>query len=306
MKTFLLLTRILSPFAAIIGLDFKRNSKSVNDEYIKGDRRDQRYLSVSVLAIFSTLIISCVQQNTAFSQNIPEKIESAPGDAPTVFRAFNENSYWNQPIPENAPIDPNSKAILKFLTEDNKFNYIRFSGLGEDGAWGRPIFWGTANDPVYNVAAGCPPGVTPCSIGTIVPEMHSVHIPVNAQSDYNTSDAAMTVYDMVNGFVLGLFRAQKVNNIWYATGSSVHYLASNGLDRKWTQFSDTDPRNAHHRGCPAAMIGIRWDEYKAGAILHKLDLFVNTTKNTHVFPYIGDEKNQLPTQMHHRKEPLSG
>jgi hypothetical protein len=119
--------------------------------------------------------------------------------------------------------------------------------------------------------------------------MHSVHIPANAQSDFTTSDAAMTVYDMANGFVLGLFNAKKVNGIWYATGCSVHYLASNGLDGKWTQFNDTDPRNSYHRGCPASMIGYRWDEYKAGVIHHKLNLFVNNTKDTHVFPYIGDE-----------------
>ena len=247
------------------------------------------YLSVVVLAGFSPLLLSCRAQESTPDPNFPDSSDTVTEKTKDPYRAFTDDSYWNTPIPPDAPLDPNSQAILNFLKEDNAHDYIRFSGLGTDGAWGRPIFWGYASDPVYNVVEGCPPGVTPCSTGTVVPEMHSVHIPEKAESDFNTSDAAMTVYDMVNGFVLGLHRAHKVNNIWYATGSSVHYLASNGLDRKWTQFSDTDPRNAHHRGCPASMIGYRWDEYQAGAILHKLDLFVNTTKNIHVFPYIGDE-----------------
>ena len=79
------------------------------------------------------------------------------------------------------------------------------------------------------------------------------------------------------------------NITWSCEGASCHYLDSNGLDRKWTQFPETDPRNCYHRGCPASAIGIRWDEYQAGVIPHKLNLFVNTTKYTHVFPYIGDE-----------------
>jgi hypothetical protein len=234
-------------------------------------------------------MLSCGAHDATVNQKTSDAIDTVSGNVSDVYRAFTDNSYWNSPIPADAPIDGNSAAILAFLKADNSFDYIRFSGLGADGAWGRPIFWGYESDPVYNVVEGCPPGVTPCSKGTVAPEMHSVHIPANAQSDANTSDAAMTVYDMVNGFVLGLHRAQKVSDIWYATGSSVHYLASNGLDRKWTQFSDTDPRNSLHRGCPASMIGYRWDEYKAGVIPHKLDLFVNNTKDTHVFPYIGDE-----------------
>lgn len=192
-----------------------------------------------------------------------------PGTSGGVYRAFTDDSYWNTPIPADAPRDPNSDKMIAFLRQDSRYGYIKFTGLGPSGAWGRPIYWGYASDPVETVDCQG--------------ETYAFHIPDGAKAD-PTSDAASTVYDMASGLVFGLH-----GNPGSMTCSSVHYLSSSGLDRKWTQFSDTHSNNVGHRGAPASNIGIRIDEIEAGEIRHKLHLSVNTSKDTHVFPMVGDE-----------------
>ena len=187
-----------------------------------------------------------------------------------VYKAFTEDSFWNIPIPPDAPIHPDSAKIIAFLSADNTHEFVRLSGLGKGGTWGRPIYWGYKSGPTYQVD---------CARKT-----YDIHIPDHAKAD-PSSDAALTVYDMVSGHVFGL-HGDPGHSMWC---SSAHVLRSNGLDNKWTQFPDTHPDNTGHRGAPASNIGIRYDEILAGKITHKLHLSVNNSKNTHVFPLVGDE-----------------
>lgn len=209
----------------------------------------------------------------------PTPTVTASRPTPTLFRAFSDSSYWNTQVPSNAPIDPKSAKMIAFIKATNPKPYIRFSGLNAAGDWGRPIYFSKATDPVYNVRCS---GICPA-------EIKALRIPANASSDEPTSDAEMTVYDPVIGAVFGLWQAHKVNNTWSVVNSSMHYLNSNGLDGKWTEMPGRDSRNMGHRGAPASTIGIRIDEIEAGVIPHKLDLYITHTKNTHVFPYVGDE-----------------
>ena len=204
--------------------------------------------------------------------NVPTDVSPIPSPTPstTVYRAFTEASYWNTPIPFDAPIQPNSDQIIKYLEKDSSQSFVRFSGLDADGQWGRPIYWGYSEDPIYQIICRDNP--------------YSAHVPTDVKAD-PSSDAAWTLYDMVNGWVLGMHDPLGPS-MWC---SSIHVLSSNGLDNKWTQFTDTAPENSGHRGAPASNIGIRVDEIEAGAIDHKLHLSVNTSKNTHVFPMVGDE-----------------
>ena len=60
-------------------------------------------------------------------------------------------SYWNTPLPAEAPIDPRSAAFIDFLNADNDADYLRIVGTDSSGGWGEPIFWAQPSDPVYKV-----------------------------------------------------------------------------------------------------------------------------------------------------------
>jgi hypothetical protein len=80
----------------------------------------------------------------------PEPTSTAP-----PYRAFSDASYWNTPLPANAPVDPDSKAIVKFLKRDNGYNYVRLAGTDFTGRWGNPIYWSGQDDPEYHVINTC-------------------------------------------------------------------------------------------------------------------------------------------------------
>ena len=117
-----------------------------------------------------------------------------------------------------------------------------------------------------------------------------IRIPTTAEPD-DTSDAAMTVYDLANGFV-GAFHwtvktvAPDGTVSWSACGGSVYHLGSNGLEQR-ADGAD-DQRNWGHRGVPAPTYAVRWDEIQASRIDHALKIAIQHTCD-HVWPMVGDE-----------------
>src|SRR5205823_11941164 len=99
---------------------------------------------------------------------------------------------WNTPLPKNAPVDPDSHALLRFLSRRSAENFISLGGTGRTGEWGMPIYKAVRGDPVYDISSTCPLAMPP--------EFNHVRIPIGARAD-PTSDAAMTVYDGGLGFV---------------------------------------------------------------------------------------------------------
>jgi hypothetical protein len=197
-----------------------------------------------------------------------------------AFRAFDRESYWNSPLPADAPVDPNSDAIIAWLKRDNDPDHIKLGGTGPTGRWGMPIYWAGRGDPTWNVRNTCSqkqPG-----------EFDKVRIPVHASPD-PTSDAAMTVFDRRRGLVYGFHKAHfdTQRQEWGACGGTVYYLSSLGLDGR---LSDSDERrNFGHRGFPPPSYAVRLDEVQAGSINHVLKIAVATTRCQHVFPAVGDE-----------------
>jgi hypothetical protein len=203
---------------------------------------------------------------------------STAGTAP--YRAFVSDSFWNTPLPANAPVDPNSSAIIAWLKSDNDPDYLKLSGTGSSGTWGMPIYWAGRGDPTWDVANSCSQKQPR--------EFNSVRIPVGAEPD-PTSDAAMTVFDRNRGIVYGFHKAHfdAQTQRWKACGGTVYYLSSLGLDGRLPQ-SDA-PRNFGHRGFPPPTWAVRLDEIQAGSINHVLKIAVHHTGCEHVFPAVGDE-----------------
>ena len=194
--------------------------------------------------------------------------------------AFSRSSYWNTPLPKNAPVDPASRAILRFLRRHSAGNFIRLGGTDPTGEWGMPIYSARDGDPVYDVANNC-------SL-RMPPEFDHVRIPAGAAAD-PTSDAAMTVYDEGLGYVFAFWHARfdADGDTWSSCGGTVYYLGSNGLDGKLRRSDE--PRNTGHRGLPPPTWAVRLDEIEAGSIDHVLKIAVPATKCRHVFPMVADE-----------------
>lgn len=198
----------------------------------------------------------------------------------TVRVAFAEDSYWNTPLPPDAPVDPDSDEIVAFIAADSSSGYVRLAGTSSTGAWGNPIYRANRHDPAYAVHNTC--GYRQ------PPEFAGLHIPAGARPD-PTSDAAMTVYDRPQRIVAALWRASwdAESGRWSACGGAVYYLDSNGLAGELP--SSDEPRNRGHRGVPPSTYAVRFAEIEAGSIDHVLKIAVDTTKCEHVFPMVGDE-----------------
>jgi hypothetical protein len=196
------------------------------------------------------------------------------------FRAFTSSSYWNTPLPVDAPVDPDSARIIAFLNKDNARGEIRVAGVSAGGQWGNPIYVARDGDPTYSIVNTCEHPQPP--------EFRSLRIPDGAAPD-PTSDASMTVYDMGKRTVYGFFHTEydPLKDEWRSCGGAVYYLGSNGLDGTLAQSDD--PRNFGHRGVPPPVFAVRYDEIRAGSIDHVLKIAADTTRCEHVFPMTGDE-----------------
>lgn len=206
-------------------------------------------------------------------------IDGPPAGLPAPFRAFPATSYWNTPLPADAPVHKRSKRMIRFLVKDNRANHIRLAGTDSDGAWGQPVYWADALAPAYRVRK---------TRYDLPPEFSSLRIPLGARPD-PTSDSEMTIYDLERGYVAGLYEARfdASRGTWSAGGGDIYYLGSNGLHGD-LKASDDD-RNRGHRGLPASTFAVRLDEILAGTIDHVLKIGVHHTRSQHVFPMVGDE-----------------
>jgi hypothetical protein len=201
------------------------------------------------------------------------------GTGPLRFRAFSDSSYWNTQLPADAPVDPSSAGIIRFLSSDNVPGYVVFAGIGRSGRWGNPVYFARRGDSTTRVTNNCRQPMPPA--------FGSVRIPPKARPD-PTSDAAMTVYDVEKGLVYGFFRAVRGGpGRWSSCGGAVYSLGSNGLAGD-LEASD-DGSNVGHRGVPPPTFAVRFNEIKVGAINHVLKIAVDHTRCDHVFPMTGDE-----------------
>jgi hypothetical protein len=164
--------------------------------------------------------------------------------------------------------------MISWLKQHASDAYITLSGVDSQGSYGQPIYWAKSGDPVYNVQGGGLPA-----------EFTHLRIPSGAKPD-PTGDSELTVFDRENGWVAWLAGASFSGGKWSASGGSITYLASNGLDGSLPESND--PRNHGHRGFPAAEIAYRYDEVTYGVIRHVIKMSIPSTCD-HVFPMSGDE-----------------
>jgi hypothetical protein len=188
--------------------------------------------------------------------------------------------YWTTPLPEDAPVDPNSDEFIAHIQEHSNTNFIRLAGATADGKWGNPIYYAGSGDPAHEIGNSCG--------NRQPPEFRSVRIPAGALPD-PSSDSSMTVYDLDKGVVYGFYRTRydEATNHWSSCGGAVYYLDSNGLVGSLGQSDE--PRNFGHRGVPPFTYAVRHDEIEAGSIDHVLKIAVDVANEDHVWPMSGSD-----------------
>jgi hypothetical protein len=198
----------------------------------------------------------------------------------SLTRALSPTSWWNAPLPDAAPVNPQSRAILDYMrtAPDNGGGYLHLTGAA-GSSWGQPAYWATSADPEYAVhSLGFP----------LPPEFGSLRIPANARPA-STSDSAMVVYDVTKGYVVTLWHAVRTSTGWSAGGGSVAYLHSNGYSAR-TGRSD-DPRNGGSmRGNNGAVSFAQFNEVAAGSIDHVLKIALGPDPSSRfLFPMVGSD-----------------
>ena len=177
---------------------------------------------------------------------------------PTTFRS---SSYWNTPVNASGPAPVHAKSALWIADSQktaNTQNYLQLT----TGSFAQPFYKSTCDDKVYRINP------------TLYGDTYSVHIPASARA-MDSSDAAIAIFDNCSGQVVGMWRAAFNGTTW-TSGSLDHYaLNSEGLDKK-VATSDSIT-NDSHRGIPASIRGIQFDEAVAGAIDHRMECFWHAT-----------------------------
>jgi len=205
-------------------------------------------------------------------------VTSPPDGLP--YRAFSNDSYWNTPMPINAPIDSRSAVyIADSQNSSHTQNYLRFTAApGTSQGFGQPIYWASPSDKLYTI-----------SDGNLTVQ---VHIPRGA-APASGSDGQITIYDQSTNQVVGMSGASynSSSDTWHVSGSIDRYmLNSNGLDRRVSGSNSNN--NYGHRGITTAVRAVRLDEVQAGVIRHRLACFwwaTGTQTVNHYWPMAGDE-----------------
>jgi hypothetical protein len=213
----------------------------------------------------------------------PPVSREAPLDARgRPYRPFRDRSWWNTPVPVNAPHDPAETQVLNYLSTapESGHGCLRLAGA-QQNRWGQPAYWAQPGDPEYAVKGL--QGETP-------PELKHLRIPETAEAA-NNSDGTMTVYDLDRGYVVLLTDAKYEAGAdrWVASGGTVTYLDSNGL-LATTGRSD-DPRNiGSHRGNNGATSYVRYDMVAAGDVRNVLKIASGPElADRAVFPMTGSD-----------------
>jgi hypothetical protein len=250
-----------------------------------------------VLLVLLVTLAACTSAGA--SRRKPEGPPAHLG--PPAYRAFTPDSWWNSPVPADAPSNPRADGILEYMSTapESGGGCLRLAGTSGNN-WGQPVYWAEPGDPEYDVAV---------QIADEPPELHHLRIPKGAQAAPN-NDSSMTVFDRDRGYVVALTDAvyDDGSDTWQASGATVTYLDSNGLHARTGE--STDPRNlGSHRGNNGAVMMVRVDEVAAGRIDHVLKVASGPEASRRfVFPMVGSDghardRNAPPEGLRFRIKP---
>jgi hypothetical protein len=245
-------------------------------------RRLRAAVSLSAVLILSAVTAGCTGGGSGGDTGTAPDWHRPPVVDGTPLRAFTPDSWWNAPLPADAPSNLDSTEILRYMrtAEEAGDGCVTLAGAGSSG-WGQPVYWAQPGDPEYAVDVRS---------HRAPPEAKHLRIPAGARPAGN-NDGSMTVFDVERGYTVAFTEASydTGSKSWSASGATVTYLASNGLDARTGR--STDDRNmGSHRGNNAAVMMARFDEVSAGSISHVLKVASGPAVSTRsVFPMVGSD-----------------
>lgn len=203
-----------------------------------------------------------------------------------VFRPFTADSYWNKPMPANAPTDPNSALYIADAQDAAKSDpYLGLTGApGANQAYAAPLVWSAKTDPSYTIKpAQYRPTVT-------------VRVPLGATPQAGT-DGSLWIFDLPDNELVEFWQASFDATTGWSDASNTRYMIdSNGLNKRVA--GSNQPLNDGHRGEPPSVQLVRLDEVKAGAIEHRLECNWHATGQPNAstpwfyWPMVGYEQNK--------------
>jgi hypothetical protein len=224
--------------------------------------------SFSRLLLFTSLLVAI----TASAQNNPcSVISQGPEGSLNGFVPFPASSLWNTNI-SNAPVDPDSAAIISFIGSSTPLHPDFGSGLYQGHTFGIPYIVVPVNEPFINLGltsfgAESDPGPMP--------------IPMNAPIEgypNPVGDRHVLILDSGNCWLYELFGAYKQSaGYWTAASAAVWDLEANE-QRPYTWTS------ADAAGLPIFPGLVRYDEVAAGRINHAIRMTMQYSKQAFTPP----------------------
>jgi hypothetical protein len=183
-------------------------------------------------------------------------------EAPATWRPFADTSPWNTPVPADAAIDPDSKALMEeFATHGGL--YINIT------AWSVPVYYvdidETPRHDVYDLYPG--------RIGRGFEHPRSIPIPNGATlSPPARGTGYIAIVDKQRSLEWDMKQAfQKDDGQWYAGFGAVTNLRGTGVSKPWNEAEEPlHAATALPSGFPLTAGLVRLDEIAAGRISHAL------------------------------------
>lgn len=204
------------------------------------------------------------------------------------FVPFRPNSLWNTNI-ANAPLDPNSDAIINFIGSSVKLHPDFGAGLYQGSTIGIPYQVVPGNQQFVNInftAYGdeSDPGPMPIPFNALV----------EGYPNPDDGDRHVLVIDRGNCWLYELYHAYKQSdNSWNADSAAVWDMASNE-QRPYTWTS------ADAAGLPIMPGLVRYDEVLSGAIKHAVRFTLQYSKQAFTPPashWAANSSNSLAAPM---------
>ena len=206
-----------------------------------------------------------------------------PDLPPGATEWFTADSFWNKPLPDDAPIDARSGGFVDWLGEHT--DGLELAGLG-GSPWGVPCFVARESDPYRDVSL-------PDTASTLRPILEEgLRTPEHASSALTgTGDSPLVILDPARGFQVALWQTSADGSGFRASTASIYWDDSNGL-APGDANPDGDPRNRGHRGVAPSTMMVQRLEIDQGSIDHVLKVAIPGTAEWHVRPMVGHEPDR--------------
>ena len=230
--------------------------------------------SSTLLTVGFVLLLAVIPSVPAgASTGSPRSVDGAVNVAEPPYRAFQDASWWNTPLPVDAPEARRSALWMADLAATTKVPWLRLTGLPDRSPdVALPMYVSQPTDPAYTVVPARGPVVT-------------IHIPLGA-TPTAVYKPKMVVFDTATDQGVGLF---DVHCCWTAGGVDRYYLSSEGLHYR----AGGTYGNEGHRGAPMVEKSPRLVEVTAGWIAHRTECYVPPRQVgiASVWPMVGSDGN---------------